>query len=392
MNRKRTGLVRSVLGVAEVSVSAASPSVYLNECARLGLPFWNVQTVDECTLRLLLRQTDVKEAARAAQRCGCEFTLLERRGGAESLRAIRRRLWFCTGAAALMVLLFVSSLFIWDISVTENPTELAEEEILAVLEEIGVGIGSYWPRLSSDMIRAEALLRLPELSYLTVNVHGSRAEVLVRGKERIPERRDEKTATDIRAERGGILTEVRVLEGEQLVNAGDTVLPGDVLVSSERSGRRVHARAEIYARTWYEKTACVPLSERQVQPEGAKKQRWGLILGKRRVNFSINSGICEGTCDKITQIWPLEVPGVFRLPLALFRETRQELRVVETERDKETAETALCALLRERVRSELCEGEILTERFSVSEGDGLFYVTLRCECLERIDTETAAVP
>lgn len=392
MSRKKEGLIRRVLGVAELRVSAASPSVYLNECVRLGLPFWNVRNEDECTLRLCLRQGDVQRAAQAAARCGCEFTLLGRTGGTKTLRAIRRRLWLCTGAAALLLLLFVSSLFIWDISVTENPTALAEEEILAVLEEIGVGIGSYWPRLSSDMIQAEALLHLPELGYLTVNVHGSRAEVLVRGKESVPERRDEKTPTEIRAARGGIITEMRVLEGEQLANPGDTVLPGDVLVGAERSGRRVHARAEITARTWHEKTACAPLTASRVQPEGLKRTRWGLILGKRRVNFSINSGICEGTCDRITQIWPLEVPGVFRLPLAIFRETRQGLCVTETERDRAETERALRELLRESVRSELREGEILSERFSVSEGGGLLYVTLRCECLERIDMEAGAEP
>ena len=165
-----------------------------------------------------------------------------------------------------------------------------------------------------------------------------------------------------------------------------------MLVGAVRGERQVHARAEITARTWYEITACTPLTERRAEPVGLKKQRWGLILGKRRVNFSINSGIHTETCDKITQIWPLEVPGVFRLPLAIFRETRQDLRCVETERDKAAAEVELRRLLRQRMLSELCEGEILTERFTVSEGAGLLYVTLRCECLERIDREEAVIP
>lgn len=392
MNKGKTGLIRRVLGFAEVSITAASPAVYLNECARLGLPFWNVEKRDECTLYLTLRQTDTTRAREAAQRCGCEFTLKKSGGGKAALRRLRRRLCLCVGALAMLVLLFVSSLYIWDIRVTENPTGLSEEEILAALDEIGVGIGSFWPELSSDMIRAEALLQLPELSYLTVNVHGSRAEVLVRGKEPIPEKRDEKTPTNICAARGGVITEMRVLEGEQLVNSGETVLPGDILVSAVRNGRLVHARAEITARTWREKTACVPFAVDALEPVGLKRQRWGLIFGKRRVNFSINSGIWEGTCDKITQIWPLEVPGVFQLPLAIFRETRQELRAVETQRDKAAAEDELRALLREEMLSELSEGEILTEHFTVSEGGGILYVTLRAECLERIDREAAAKP
>lgn len=392
MSRKRNGITEHLLGTAEIRLSAASPALYLNECTRLGLPFRVMEQEDECTLRLRLRQSDLGRAEEAARRCGCDFRLLEQRGGPWALGRLKGSAGFCAGALVLMLLLFVSSLFIWDIRVAENPTELTEEAILAALEDIGVGVGRCWVGLSSDMIRAEALLRLPELSYLTVNVQGSRAEVLVRGKEEIPEKRDEKTPTEIRAARGGVITEIRVLEGEQLASEGDTVLPGDLLVSAERNGRRVHARAEIRGRTWREMTACVPLTEQQIRPEGLKKQRWGIILGKRRVNFAINSGISGGTYDKITQIWPLEVPGVFRLPLALFRETRQELRCTETERDRVAAEESLRQLLRQRLLAELSEGEILTERFTVSEGDGLLYVTLRAECLERIDREEPLIP
>ena len=388
----RFTFIQLILGAAEAEITAASPELYLNECTRLGLPFRVEAKADECTLRIHLRQSDVGRAEEAARRCGCDFRLLEKRGGAAALGRLKGQLGFCLAALTLMLLLFASSLFIWDIRVAENPTELADEAILAVLDEIGVGVGRCWVGMSSDMIRAAALQRLPELSYITVNVHGSRAEVLVRGKDAVIEPRDENTPADIRAARGGIITEMRVLEGEQLAAVGDTVLPGDILVSAQRNGRSVHAEAEVTARTWREMTACVPLTELRTQPEGLKKQRWGLILGKRRVNFSINSGIHGGTCDKITQIWPLEVPGVFRLPLAIFRETRQDLRCVETERDKAAAEAALRSLLRQRMLSELCEGEILTERFTVSEGAGLLYVTLRCECLERIDREEAVIP
>ena len=392
MNKNGDGLLSRLPGTAEVRVSAASPAVYLNECVWQGLPFRVLERENECTLRLSLRQSDARRAEEAAKRCGCDFHLLARRGAAAALGRLKGQLGLFVGALALLLVLFASSLFIWDIRVVENPTELSDETILAALEDVGVGVGRCWVGLSSDMIRAEALLHLPDLSYLTVNVHGSRAEVLVRGKEELPEKRDEKTPTEIRAARGGVITEMRVLEGEQLAAAGDTVLPGDVLVSAQRNGRTVHARAEVTARTWREVTACVPLREVNFRPEGLKKQRWGLILGKRRVNFAINSGIPEGTCDKITQIWPLEVPGVFRLPLALFRETRQELRCTETERDRAAAEAALRSLLRQRLLSELSGGDILTERFTVSEGDGLLYVTLRAECLERIDREEALIP
>ena len=105
---KSYGVIRSLLGFAEVSISAASPAVFLNECARLGLPFWDVEKRDECSLRLTLRQSDAGRARTAAERCGCEFTLEKKCGGTETLRRVRRQLSLCVGALLVLVLLFVS--------------------------------------------------------------------------------------------------------------------------------------------------------------------------------------------------------------------------------------------------------------------------------------------
>lgn len=383
------GPVRALLGYAELQVTAAFPVLFLNECTRLGIPFWGAAAVDACTLRLSLRMSDVRRAEVAGRRCGCELMLLAERGGPAALRRLRRQLYLCVGFGAVLLLLFVSGLYIWEVEVTENGTDVADSEILAVLEDCGVAVGRRWVGLSSDMIRNRALLQLPELGYLTVNIHGSRAEVLVRGREEPPDLLDEHTPTDIRARCSGVITEMRVLEGEALVSVGDTVMAGDALVSAQRGERLVHARAHITARTWHEKTACAPLTACSAEAEGLPRRRWGLILGKRRVNFSINSGIPRGTCDRITKIYPLALPGVFTLPAAVVCESSRELTLRETERSLPQLETELSQRLRRQLLTELGDGgEIVTERFSVSEGDGLLYVTLRAECTERIDTET----
>jgi len=72
MNKNGDGLLSRLPGTAEVRVSAASTAVYLNECARLGLPFRVLEREDECTLRLRLRQSDARRAEEAAKRCGMQ--------------------------------------------------------------------------------------------------------------------------------------------------------------------------------------------------------------------------------------------------------------------------------------------------------------------------------
>ena len=69
---------------------------------------------------------------------------------------------------------------------TGNET-LTTGQILRCLDECGVRPGTYWPALSNDLVRNDMILCLPELRWLTVNVHGSRAEVIVREKDPLPD-------------------------------------------------------------------------------------------------------------------------------------------------------------------------------------------------------------
>ncbi len=384
-----------LLGETRSEVRGALPAAFLNECARRGVYVGQTEAVDEFTLRISLRTGELPRARKAAAHSGCELTVLGQRGAPEGLRAVRRRLALCAGLLSVLLALFASSLFIWEIHVAENDTPVPDGRILSVLARQGVGVGSFWPGFQSDLIRSRALAELPELSWLAVNVRGSRAEVLVRGALPAPELRDESTPTEVTARRAGVIAELRVLEGESVVSVGDTVLAGELLVSSRRyssfgGDRIVHARAEVKARTWYEITAVAPLSLQRRVPEGASHSRWGLILGKRRVNFSHFSRIPKSSCDIIISTYPLAVPGVFTLPVSLLRETWQPVTPEETAVHREETAARLEAALEKTLRERMGEGEVVFSHITRSFDGGAGTVPPRAECLERIDTERPA--
>ncbi len=103
-----------------------------------------------------------------------------------------------------MLAVLTSSLFIWRIDVTGNET-LTTGQILRCLDECGVRPGTYWPALSNDLVRNDMVLRLPELRWLTVNVHGSCAEVIVREKEPLPDITPDDTPVSIYASATGVI-------------------------------------------------------------------------------------------------------------------------------------------------------------------------------------------
>lgn len=65
--------------------------------------------------------------------------------------------------------------------------------------------GTYWPGLSNDLVRNDMILRLPQLRWLTVNVRGSCAEVIVREKDPLPDITPDDTPVSIYASATGVI-------------------------------------------------------------------------------------------------------------------------------------------------------------------------------------------
>lgn len=381
-------------GAAEIRITGAEPWRLVNRCVRECITMEGVTADDIITYRARIFSGDTERVRSLAPRCGCEVEVLSVCGRPVWKKRLhrRRRAAICAAAAAVAMLL--SSLFVWDIRVTENDSDVPDAVILRTLAEQGVGIGSFWPGFRGERIRSNALAELPELCWLAVNVQGSRASVEVRAAVKKPEITDPRQAADVTAARSGIITDIRVFEGEALVSRGAAVTAGQTLVSAERAARRgetrtVHARAEVTARTWYELTASAPLTALIREPSGAARHRFALIFGSTRINFYADSGISGTECDKITKIWQMGVKDVFALPAAIVLETVRPYTLSEAPLSRAAVRTALEKDLRAALRERIGEsGAVISEHFTATEDDGMLILTLRCECEERIEKES----
>lgn len=377
-------------GASEVRLTCAQTWMFLNRCASSGIALTEVRCEDDYAIRFRAELRDLSRVRELAERCGGTPEVLSSRGWPLWGRRIRRHTVFCAGLALCSAALWLSSLFIWHIEVTDNDSDVPDAVIVRTLAAHGVGIGTFSPPLSGEDIRAAVLPELPGLSFLSVNVRGSRASVTARASVAVPKIWDAKQRTDITASHMGVITEMRVLEGEALAAVGDAVAKGRILVSGERpGGRSVHARAEVTAHTWREYIAEAPLIYAEKTPVGRPKHRFALIFGEHRLNFYRDSGILPTNCDKITDLWELSWKNVFTLPVTLVRETWLPYALQSAEEDEYSLTAALENELALWLFSELdAESEVLTLRYSSAVTDGCVLVTLRSECAERIDEES----
>ena len=154
---------------------------------------------------------------------------------------------------------FIGSFFIWDIEIEGNQT-VSDERIMRALEAEGITYGIFGLGIHPETLKNHILLEIPELSWLTVNVNGFRATVIVRERALPPPIRDEHTNANIIAEKDGLITKVQLFGGHAAVAKDETVTKGQLLISGvadmdTRGAYLTRGEGKVYARTWYDLTA-----------------------------------------------------------------------------------------------------------------------------------------
>jgi len=373
-------------GQVTVRVESGFPERVLNVCAARQIGFWDLKWEGPLSFTFTLTRRDFRRLRRAAERLSCQIQVVEKEGAPYFLRRFRRRYALVAGLAFCVLTVFIGSFFIWDFSVEGNET-VREEEILRTLEKYGVGLGTFGFSIDSEQLRNHVLLELPELSYIAVNVRGSRAEVQVRERIPKPEIVDKRRTGNTVAKKDGLITEIRPLDGQKLVMEGATVREGQLLISGvtddEQAGTRfLRGMGEVYARTWYDLRCKVPQTVRQKRYTGETQTRWALCWGQRRLNLYL--GGAPEHCDKSVERTRLYLPGGFALPVTVVRETLRLYEEEITERDAAQAETFAGAALTAYLTAGMDEGEVERQSIATVAIDGSYLTGLKAECREQI--------
>ncbi len=397
-------IVNLLRGSVRLVVTGAFPERFLNLCAQRGTAFWAVEWPDSHTLRLTVAWKDRKGLEELAQRTGCEIGEEKKGGVPPFLLRFRKRYAFLAGLALAILAVCMLNRFVLVVDVEGNE-QVSTQAILTELRRQGLRPGVYGPSLALKDISNEALLQLEDLSWMAVNLHGIRAQVVVRERIHKPELVDETVLGDIVAEAPGIITHLEAWSGDAAVEEGATVLPGEVLIRgsiqmdppqwSEEPilWMPVRAMGKAEGRTWRTLTAAIPLTAQVKEPTGEEVRRWSVtILGERKEFFQ-KGGIPFERYDKITKTWNLILSGDLVLPFSLVRETYRAYETVEVPIDPDAARTMLEQRLLLKLQELLGDtGQEVSHSFSAREEKGMLVVTLNAECKEELGRFVPATP
>ena len=341
----------SFRGYVKIRAKGFSAERFLNLAAFRGVYFWDVSRNGAAiTMKADGASLDILRAC--AEKTGCSMEIVGQGGLPVFLGRFRHRQVWAAGLLCFAAGLYLLSSFLWTVEVEGNE-RLTAEEILLACEEMGMSPGAWKGNVDTENITNGLLVRFSDISWVSVGIHGTGATIRLAETIEKAERIDRETPCDIVASQDGIILQVTAERGTPMVQAGDVVKKGDVLISSELliglEGEEQHteytaAEGAVTARIWQRLTEEMPLKCEEKRYSGLEKENHSLLFSEKELDILQPNG--EKNWEKtLLSERPLSL-GDFKLPLVLKKEIWKEYEILEKERTLEETK----ALLEENLR------------------------------------------
>lgn len=409
-------LLSYLVGYVSITVLGEHPEKFINMAAIRGICLWDIRRQGTGGIRVKVRLSAVRPLRHIARQTGCRFHAGTRRGLPFLWMRIRRRRAMLPGALLFVLGLYLLSSFVWFIDVTGNH-RLNKAEILAVAAAAGLHRGMLKWDLDPDRVEKAVREQLPGVSWSGVYVKGTKVTIQV-----VEATLPGKTAagpSHIVAKKAGVIKEMLVLAGHPAVKEGETVLPGQILISgivpppeepkspdvppgaaqpqpAPKEPAYVHALGTVRARVWYEGYGEAPLVETGRRPTGRIETRICMKIGSREIILFGPRIIPFTLYEKDTSVKELPEWRNLRIPVELITEQYRELEDYRAVRDRESARRLAMQRAMQSVQGQMPPGDtILRRQFTdlmVKQPENLVRVKLFVECLEDIGVEKPFTP
>lgn len=296
-----------LFGYLFMEMTGFSPERFLNMCSVHEIELWEVMdsgrsyhfftTVEGFRkMKPLVRKSKVR--LRILKKFGLPFFLYRN----------RKRKLYGVGFFSFFLLLYVFSLFVWDIEFEGNRM-YTYDTLLCFCESQNICYGMRKSKIDCDVLEEALRTEFPEITWVSARVSGTRLLVKIKENEVLSEipLKDE-SPCDIVAKKDGVITSMIVRRGVPKVSIGDEVKKGQVLVSGTleiigdgeevMNTHYVHSDADIVARTEYHITRRLPPFRRMEVETG--RVRKGIFLKAHRYSLLLMGPKPKGTTWKIT--------------------------------------------------------------------------------------------
>ena len=387
-------LYRYFFGYYRIKIICGDVNRLLTECARHGLPVWNIDKEDEITVSISLYCQDLAKLEIILQRLKGNYIIEKTRSLKFDFYSIFKRKIFVAGFIIISLFVFIFTGFITSATITGNE-KVSDEEIFSALEKSGFKVGMFKFGINPKEIQKKFMINYDKLSWIWIDINGTKANISVKERIPLPEMEDKEDYCNCVASKDGLIVEIMPRTGKQIVHPGDVVKKGDILIggiSETKSSnvRYMHADGIVIAKTWYEKSGVYHHTRVDRYRTGEKTNRYYINVANNKLPLVKSKEIIYEKYDFEENDKKISLFSKIYLPISFTIETYYEIIeeniLISDDEVVKTAENVLKNQLEKDIENNNDIKILSVNSEHKKLDDGNIYVKVLLECTENIAT------
>lgn len=339
-------------GYAIIIVEGLKIERFINMAISNGIYIWDIKKLSYTSITAKIGLESFNKMREIVRKTDSSITIQEKRGLPFLIKNIKQHKLFTASVLMLIILLYMMCSHIWMIEITGAKT-IDPKVVLEVVYQEGLKEGVLKSKVDKHSIENRVLIKLPQLSWIGIQIRGTKATIEVVEKTMEPELISKTDACDIVASKSGVINKILILNGDGVVKDGKTVKKGETLVTGiivreNTDARYVHAIAQVTARTWYEEAEEVDLKQIELKETGRETTRY--ILKILEKEFAMKKPISYLEYTKLQEEKNILSFGNYVFPVKIILNRYKELvkvpKTFTVEEAKEKCEERLNAKLK----------------------------------------------
>ena len=384
-----------IIGYIRISIEGYYIERFINICRNNKIAIWNLKRDKNVKLELNVGIKDLKRVAKIAKKTKCKMRITKKKGVPFLFNRYKKRKLFFAFLIAIIIILAISSNFIWNIQIVEEDKDTMENLYQDVIDS-GLTIGTMKSKINTKDIINKVRLKRDDIAWMGIELKGTNAIVKVVKATAKPDIIDDEDYCNIVSDKQGIITKISAQNGTIAVKVGDTVNVGTTLINGWMEGkytgiRYVHAKGEIQAKVWHTKSKKIPYNTTERTETGKIENKYKIKINNFEINLSKRLSKFE-IYDTIVMENKFKIFSDFYLPISLIKTTNKEVKEEQKNYEIEEAKNLGIEQLQDELNNEIENKEKIVNKIinTYEKEDGVeVYVTY--EVLEDIGTNEKIV-
>ena len=377
-----------IIGYVNIKVESYFLERFINICISKKILLWNIKREKSSILYASISIKDYKRLKGIVKKTKSKIKIESKKGLPFILHKYRKRKIFFVFLVLIFLGLVVTSNFIWNVEIIGN-IEISKEEIIEVLNEQGLKIGTNKNKIDTNSVINKIRLHRDDIAWIGISLKGTNAVIEIKESDKAPEIIDEDEYCNIVSNKTAVITKMNVQNGTANISVGDIVKEGDVLVAGYLEGkytgiRYVHSQADIEAKVWYSKKEKFYLEQEIQVPTGATEEKYTLDINNFKINLYKTLSKFKNY-DTINENKKLKLFSNFYLPIEIIKTTNYEYeKQIKTYTEEELVIIATEELTKELENEIENKENIVNKQVNTYANEGYIEVEVIYEVLENI--------